>query len=176
MKLVTAPYAKMPKDRDVRTEICDTLARFIAQRPGLTPDYFADFRAYRASARKLQKDRHEAERLLAAVRADNSITAEDILAAAEGGRLVINPNTRCVVYPHARFPEEETRVSIDYHEGQMGQLEFRAAAANLLATLLRRALNKKNKDTLPPGGDWGTPARAHFRKVFGASMQKRWFS
>lgn len=179
---------------NLKTQICDALAVWIRQRPGLeTANYFSPYdrgeqlargiSAYRGDARSIARDKRDAETLLTAVRYNDSITAEMLLDAAKhsySGRLVI-----------AQYRDKGVPVTIEYWTGQYWPTEYRKAAAAVLAGALWAA----TRDNMPEGsrqgategallyrnptgaghvsaGDW---MRKHFRNEFGSKMQKRWF-
>ncbi len=175
---------------DPRKEaICNALAAFIRQRPGFDWHNYGDAASYRADVRAVGKDKQQAETLLTAVRWRDSITAEDMLKAGDGGgRLSIKDN---FAIAGNRGPLHFT---VDYCTGQYWCTEYRAAVARYLASLL---WDHVRDHCMPPpmagegdrmysmfepghksptavsGGSW---LRAHFRKEFGSAIQRRWFN
>lgn len=114
----------------LKTSICDALATFIRQRPGLEYGNYGDVTSYRAECRSIARDKRDAETLLAAVRWRDSITGADLIEAARGafsGRLTITAK-----HGHAIG----WTVSINYCTGQYWPTEYRRAAAAVLASAL----------------------------------------
>lgn len=162
---------------DPRKErILGALHAFIRQRAGLEFGNYGDVRAYRAEQRSITRDRHIAEKLLAAV-ARRSISADDLIAAtrAYSGRLTIT--------------EEGDKVRVNYCAGHYFPTEYRRAVCAVAAA----ALWDWTRDKAMPepvssvdrmtgrdvdlyqgktAGDW---LRAHFRREFGASIARRFF-
>ena len=101
--------------------LISALRRWIEQRPGLEFDNYGDIRAYRAEQRDITRDLHHARELLRAVEWRDSITAEDIVRAANG-RLTI--------------AVDGDSVRIDYCTGQYFPTEYRPAAARVLSSVL----------------------------------------
>ena len=159
--------------------ILDALSAFASSRPGMEPGNYGDWRAYRSEQRSVTRDLHQARTLLAAVRWRDSITADDILAAAKSaysGRLEIK--------------ERNGGFAIDYCTGQYYPTEFRRAVCAVLAQALwyytrdhampsaivengekfyPHAGGKRNTQS---GGDW---LRTHFKREFGNTIARRWF-
>jgi hypothetical protein len=113
--------------------ICDALARWVKQRPGLEFGNYGDIAAYRSEQRSIARDKREAETLLAAVRWRDGITADMLKKAAESafsGRLSI----KCVtVWPGK---DATPRYNIDYCTGQYWPTEYRRAVCAVLASAL----------------------------------------
>lgn len=107
-----------------RDAILNALAAFVAQRPGLEYGNYGDPSTYRAELRRITKQRHDAEALIAKVR-QTSITAEALLAAFRSfsGRLT----------PHVLNADT---VTLDYCTGQYWPTEYRAAVCSVLTTAL----------------------------------------
>lgn len=106
--------------------LIDALQRFVAQRPGLEFANYGDVSAYRAEMRSITKDRHHAEELIRAISWRDSITANDILKAADfanSGRLAIRET-------------EPGTFTLDYCTGQYWPTEYRRAVANVLSSAL----------------------------------------
>jgi hypothetical protein len=138
---------------DPRKEaICNALAAFIRQRPGLEFANYGDAASYRAEQRSIARDKRDAETLLQAVRWRDGITADDILKAAQSGRLTIMETEAYAESPRGdalyeaqrasgrvieRAPREKVRhVRISYVAGQYFPTEYRRAVARLMATVL----------------------------------------
>ncbi|NBW08446.1 MAG: hypothetical protein EBR82_10495 [Caulobacteraceae bacterium] len=128
------------------------LSRFIAQRPGLDFNNYGDSRSYRAELRAITRQRHDAERLLAAV-SWRGITAEDILRFTGGGRLECDGG------------------EWSYTAGQYWCVEYRRAAAALLASCLwaywRQGMS---------GDNVADRLRAMARREFGRGIASRYFN
>lgn len=189
----------------LKTAICDALATWIRQRPGLDPaDYIdtdsrgetrAQGEAYfRSAQRELGRDKRDAETLLAAARYHGGVTAEvlqDAFKQSFGGRLeckVTDVMSAPQPIQHGaileRPPAHAMRqvVELDYTAGQNETTEYRAAAAAVLA----RALWIADRDTADGYGAGfkatagrdpeANELRQHFRKQFGSGVQRRWFN
>lgn len=127
--------------------ICNALAAFIAQKPGLDPrDYISgghDARgraAYAAESRAITRDLAHARTLLEAVRGEDAITADMLLeAAASGGRLTITGIYTDVSYgPHSAQNRggDFTTYRPDWCTGQYWSVEYRRGTAAFLAGVL----------------------------------------
>lgn len=161
--------------------ILAALRAFLATRPGFEPGNYSDAASYRADVRRATRQRHDAQRMLRDVELRDSITAEDILRAAEGGRLDVKR-----VWLNDTF----LRVHIDYTAGQYYCTEYRGAVARLLARVL---WDWKRDKAMPEGtlhhnsetgetlrryaglraGDW---LRASFRREYGRGIASRYFN
>ncbi len=155
-----------------KQQICDALAAWIRQRPGLEFGNYGNLTGYRAELRGISRDKRHAETLLAAVRSRAAITAANIVEAAKhafSGRLEFHTDLN-----------KPDLVRIEYTTGQYWPTEYRRAAAAVLAS----ALWAHARDSMPaadsadnvegmPAGDW---LRKHFRKEFGSALQRRWFN
>jgi hypothetical protein len=137
--------------------ILDALDAFIRTRPGFDPANY-DPASYRADARMVARQLREARVLLRAVEW-RSITAEDILRAAQGGRLDIT--------------ETPKGVRIGYTTGQYYCTEYRAAVARLLASVLWGYVRDAMLDA--DGKSDGDALRARFRREFGRGLASRYF-
>jgi len=114
---------------DTKQAIIDALRAFIRSRPGFEPGNYSDAASYRADVRRATKQRHDAERMLRDVEMRDSITAEDILRAAESGRLAVKTVSGVT----------DLKAHVHYTAGQYYCTEFRGAVARLLASVLWRA-------------------------------------
>jgi len=103
-----------------KEQLIQGLYRFVAKRPGLEFGNYGDARLYRAELRAITRQRHEAERLLAAVALRQGITADDVLRFTGGGRLTWGGK------------------EWDYTAGQYWCTEYRRAVAVHCASILRR--------------------------------------
>lgn len=189
----------------LKTAICDALAAWIRQRPGLDPaDYIdadshgetrAQGQAYfRSAQRELGRDKQDAETLLAAARYHGGVTADvlqDAFKQAFGGRLEVKvtdvmseqlPIRSGSILEHApRFVTGQD-VAIEYTAGQNETTEYRAAAAAVLARALWIA-DRESSDGYGAGfkatagrDPEANELRQHFRKRFGSGVQRRWFN
>jgi hypothetical protein len=139
-----------------RAAILATLEKFARQRPGMEPGNYGDWKAYRAELRTVTRDLAHAQELLRAVH-ESGITADDILRAADGGRLDIKVDGE--------------RVRIDYTTGQYWPVEYRKAVCRVLAS----ALWANVRDSMD-GDDIGDRIRARFRREFGRAIAARYFN
>jgi hypothetical protein len=172
--------------------ICDALAQFVRQRPGLEPRNYishgndaAGRRAYFAEQRAIGKDKQHAELLLLAVKGDDAITADMLIAAAQSaysGRLSIRE-----VDDPGMGPLDPARIVINYTVAGYWSVEYRRAACAVLASALwdhAREHGMPAPDAVDPGSDArlhggvsaGTWLRDHFRREFGSAIQRRWFN
>jgi hypothetical protein len=179
--------------------ICNALAAWIRQRPGLDYANYGDVSGYRAEQRSIARDKREAETLLAAVRWRDSITADMILEAARSaysGRLSMRAyvDKWCDGVKHDVWCEDgkNERVTIDYCTGQYWPTEYRRAACAVVASALwewqRQNMPAPVCDDPNMGRVYRSPEhadrdyvsagawlRAHFRKEFGKGIASRWF-
>jgi hypothetical protein len=149
-----------------REMILNALQAFIAQRPGLEFGNYGDVGAYRSEMRAITKDRHIAEKLLAAVRWRSSIGEKELREAfrAFSGRLSIEDRP-------------DGAIGLSYCTGQYFPTEYRKAACAVLAA----ALWDNARDNLQHSGSEfahrpGDVLRSHFRKEFGRTIAGRYFS
>jgi hypothetical protein len=141
-----------------REAILDGLRRFIGQRSGMDArNYIRDYRdadgrrAYNADRYAIGRDGRDARRLLEFVAARPSISADDIAARARGGRLELSDDRRVW----------------SYTAGQYFSIEYRAAAARLLAGIIW--------DYLRDGGNSAEFIRREARGYFGRGIGARYF-
>jgi hypothetical protein len=144
-----------------RDAILDGLRRFIWQRSGIDArNYIRDYRdadgrrAYNADRYAIGRDGRDARRLLEYVAAAQLITADDIAARARGGRLELSDDRR----------------TWNYTAGQYFAIEYRAAAARLLAGVIWDYL----ADGYPANG--GDAIRRRARQLFGRGIGARYFN
>lgn len=131
--------------------ICDALRAFIEQRPGFEFANYGDMTAYRSDQRTAQRQLHDARTLLRQVELSDGITADAMLAAADGrGRLSVEPLCYCGnCHSYVRDSLEACpncggmlhatgtpRYGIAWTTGQYWPMEFRAGVARYLASLL----------------------------------------
>lgn len=141
---------------DTKSAILEALRSFARQRPGLEFANYGDIASYRSDMRQITRDLSHAKELLRAVR-DSSITADDILRAADGGRLDIRV--------------DGDAVRIDYTTGQYWPTEYRKSVCRVLASALWD--NYRDAGQYPMGGNG---LRAHFRREFGRAIASRYFN
>lgn len=198
-------FSPQAHNADLKQQICDALAVWIRQRPGLDYGNYVSpgtvsreqiesgRRAYFKEVRDIARDKRDAETLLAAVRWRDSITAEHLLEAAKrafSGRLEIR-------FTPTHHIDDSSKVQIEYCTGQYWPTEYRKAAAAVLASALHSAaradmpkpnglktLTRLKGDPAEYTAEFetidGLPAgdwlRRHFRKEFGSALQRRWFN
>jgi hypothetical protein len=136
--------------------ILSTLRKFARQRPGLEFGNYGDAKAYRSELRAITRDLSDVQTMLRAVE-HSDITADDIVRAADGGRLSITVDGE--------------KVRIDYCTGQYFPTEYRKAVCAVLAF----ALWDHVRDSMT-GDDIGDRIRAHFRREFGRGIASRYFN
>jgi hypothetical protein len=167
-----------PAPLNERARILAALERWIEQRGGLEFGNYGDVKAFRAEQRRITRQRDDARALLSAVAWRTSIDAAELRRAfnsAFSGRLSI-------------VDKLNGEIGLDYCTGQYFPTEYRAAACAGLA----EALWNHVRDNMPTpqlthnsktgltveryngkrAGDW---LRSHFKKQFGARMQRTWF-
>ncbi|CAB4171510.1 hypothetical protein UFOVP920_3 [uncultured Caudovirales phage] len=164
--------------------IIDALRAFLATRPGFDPGNYSDAASYRADMRTATRQRHDAERFLRDVELRDSITAEDILREAQGGRVEIT-------LPDARQSDGMVSnvVRVHYTAGQYYCTEYRGAVARLLASVLwawkrDEAMPEGETDghgnrRILSGKAWVTPGswlRSSFAREYGRGIASRYFS
>jgi len=140
--------------------IIAALRAWIAQRPGLEYVNYGEPTSYRAELRAIARDKKDAQTLLTAVEL-SAVTVDQLKDAfrAYSGRLTW---------------EEDGKGGgrLDYCTGQYWPTEYRKAACAVLA----QALWDEARGALPEGTpEPGNIIRARFRRLFGRSIQARWF-
>lgn len=143
-----------------KESILATLHKFTAQRAGLKFANYGDITAYRAEKRSITKDRHHAEALLGYIARRDSITANDILQAAQGafsGRLSITT--------------DGDKVRIDYTTGQYFPTEYRRAVCAVASSAIWARLREDAGQNA-----CGDDIRRAARRELGASLARRWFN
>jgi len=141
--------------------ILDALRAFARQRPGLEFGNYGDAQAYRSELRSITRDLSDAQTLLAAVER-SCITADDILRAADGGRLSITV--------------DGDRVRIDYCTGQYWPTEYRKAVCRVLSGALWAHRRDCQFESVINGATPGDRLRASFRREFGRGLASRYFN
>ena len=180
--------------------ICEALRVWINQRPGLEYGNYGSVTSYRAEVRSIGRDLQHARELLRAVELRDSITGDDLAAAAAfphaySGRLSCQVFEPGKVYKSDGCMEssyDKLTVKLDYCTGQYWPTEYRKAACAVLASVLwswhrdnmpapRGKLSRTHGpfttehddiEGMTPG-DW---LRASFRRQFGRSIANRWFA
>jgi hypothetical protein len=130
----------MKTEQQRKAAIVSALETFIRSRPGLEYANYGCLSAYRSEARSITRDKRDAETLLDAVRYQDTITADCLIAAARGaysGRLSI-------------VEREDGEVAINYCTGQYYPTEYRRAACAVLASALWAA----RRDRMPAPSAW----------------------
>jgi hypothetical protein len=178
--------------------LISNLRKFARQRPGLEFGNYGDAKSYRAEMRAITRDLAHAETLLRAVQYDDSISARDIIDAAQSafsGRLTITPVYIQNSGLYGMAPEV-CRYDIGYCTGQYFPTEYRKAVCAVLASALWEhwrghcmpapftnigtgddqwyALRGTNGLMKPvSGGEW---LRSTFRSEFGRAIASRYFN
>lgn len=134
--------------------IINALRAFMEQRPGLEWANYGDGPAYRADARAITQQLHDARAMLAYIDRAGSISADDIIRAASH-RLTIET-----------MPDGSAQ--IDYCTGQYWPVEYRAAVARLCADVLWSWLRDDCGHDAPG-------IRSSARREFGSGIAARWF-
>jgi hypothetical protein len=129
----------------------DALLAFVQQRPGMEPGNYATFRDYRAEARQVSQD------------------LRDVRLLMQVGRWRIPADVLTDNRPHRRLTWDATRQEWDYTTGQYFAVEYRKAAARLLAEGIGRAWMDRN-----PGFTWPR-VRLWARDAFGRRIASRYF-
>ena len=145
---------------DKKQAILGALYTFCQQRPGFEYRNYSDGPSYRADVRTATRQLNDARRLLREIELRDSITADDLLDAAKGGRLDVTATGDVV--------------SVWYTCGQYWCLEYRNAVARLAASALWA---RARRDMLDADGKTdGDTIRARFRRQFGRGMAARYFN
>lgn len=169
----------MSHDTQLKQQICDALEAWVNKRPK-----FGEEQVSASERREVSRDKRDALTFLAVIRNRDSITVEHLQAAfaqAFSGRL------ECHINP--TLPEKD-RVRLEYTQGQYGPVEYRAAAASVLAYTLRynvlrhdmppatfkQSANGHVREELRDGLSPGAWVRRYFRREFGSRMQRSWFN
>lgn len=143
-----------------RGTILAALRAWIDQRPGLEYGNYGDPVSYRAELRGITRDKRDAQTLLTAVEL-SPVTVDQLKAGfrAYSGRLTWNEDGK-------------GGGRLSYCTGQYWPTEYRQAACACLAAALWDAA----RVALPEGTDKpGDALRARFKRLFGRSIQRRWF-
>ncbi len=162
--------------------ICGALRSWINQRPGLDFANYGEVSAYRSELRSITRTKRDALALLQFVEGRDAITAQQLAEAfprAFSGRLTLK--------------DVDGKAELDYCTGQYWPTEYRNAAAAVCASVLWDYMRANmpaadgprltrthgtfttehdNINGMTPG-DW---LRREAKNLFGASIQRRWFS
>lgn len=144
-----------------RETILAAIATHVESRPGLDWHNYGDGPSYRADARQITRDLHDARTLLAAVRW-RGIEAPQLLDALRrnfSGRLSWN----------------EAAQRLDYCTGQYYPTEYRAAACAVLAGALWDYWREQHKAVTGSYEGAGAYVRRAARRELGAGIARRWF-
>lgn len=133
--------------------LVNMLRAFICQRPGFDPANYHNAASYRADARRALKDRDDALELLRYISWHDTITADHIASALHSGRLRLTPAG-----------------ALDYTTGQYFPTEYRAAACNVLSSVIWSWLRDEC------GYNTGDAIRAAAKRELGARLARRWFN
>jgi hypothetical protein len=149
------------EDTEKRT-IMDLLDRWVRQRPGLEARaYIRDWQdangraAYRDDARTITRQLRHARAMMRYIELRPSITGADIREGFDlcSGRLTYTPGR-----------------GLDYCVGQYWAMEYRAAACNVMASIL---WDRFRADIGPDAT--GDSIREMARRELGTSIARRWF-
>lgn len=143
-----------------KQNILDALYTFCQKRPGFEYGNYSDAPSYRADVRRATRQLNDARRLLRQIELRDSITADDLLDAAKGGRLDVT-----VIGDSVR---------VDYTCGQYWPTEYRAGVARLAASALWARARRDMIDA--DGRTDGDAIRARFKRQFGRGMAARYFN
>jgi len=152
-----------------KQQIIAALYAFIRQRSGIEFGNYGDVSSFRAEQRSITKDLHHARRLIRDVELRDSITADDILKAAQhaySGRLTI-------------VERADGAIAIDYCTGQYFPTEYRRAVCAVMASVLwdyTRANYGAGFEASSGRQITGDELRASFRREYGRAIASRWFN
>ena len=143
-----------------KQNILDALYTFCQTRPGFDPANYSDAPSFRSDMRTATQQLGDARLLLRQIELRDSITAEDLLDAARGGRLDVTATG--------------DSVQVHFTAGQYWPTEFRAGVARLAANAL---WDRARRDMIDADGKTdGDTIRARFRRQFGRGMASRYFN
>lgn len=141
--------------------ILAALRAWIDQRPGLEYVNYGDPVSYRAELRGITRDKRDAQIFLTAVEL-SPVTVDQLKEGFQGaysGRLTWKEDGK-------------GGGRLSYCTGQYWPTEYRKAACAVLAA----ALWDEARESLPKDTpQQGNVMRARFKRLFGRSIQKRWF-
>lgn len=144
-----------------KSQILDALHAFVRQRPRLDAANYGSRAAYQSDYRRIRQQLNDFERMLVAAERTPEIAVpelKDAFRSAYRGRLTLTEG-------------QNGEPVLSYQAGQYFPTEYRAAACAVLSQALWDAARVRYAP-LSHTGDW---LRAHFRRRFGAALQRRWF-
>ena len=144
-----------------KLEIIAAIDRWINQRPRIEFDNYANVTEYRRESRGITRDLNHARFMLYYVMRRDSITAEDLLAAAStsfSGRFSL--------------VKTESDYRVDYCTGQYWPTEYRRAACAVLSS----ALWDRFRADLPADRKTSDEIRRTARRELPRAVAKRWFN
>jgi Tfp pilus assembly protein PilV len=144
-----------------KDQILAALTHWIHKRPQLEYGNYGCPTAYRSEARSITRDLHHARQMLKLVSWRDSITADDLLAAARmsySGRLSL--------------VKTDSGYTVDYCTGQYWPTEYRRAACAVLAS----ALWFRFHADLPADRKTRDEIRRTARRELSTSITRRWFN
>mgnify|MGYP003653103928 CR=1 FL=1 len=145
---------------DTKQAIIGALYTFCQKRPNFEYGNYNDAPSYRSDVRRATRQLNDARKLLREIELRDSITAEDLLDAAKGGRLDVTMTGDVV--------------SVWYTAGQYYPTEYRAGLARLCANVL---WDRARRDMLDADGRTdGDTIRARFKRQFGRGVAARYFN
>jgi hypothetical protein len=165
----------------LKIQICNALAEFIRQRSGAKSHQYGDPAAWRQFQREIGRDKVDAETLLARVRGEPGITADDLIRASKevyDGWLEIELGMNHYRYADGSRSKAYASVAVDYKFSDLGQsfpVKYRKAVAAICAYALKE-YTRKNE--MPPSKFENRDSiwlRHHFRREYGSRLQRRWF-
>jgi len=145
----------------MKQQILDALHAFVRQKPGLESANYNSRAAYQSDYRRVRQQLKDFERMLEAAERMPEIAVPELKNAfrsANRGRLELTESA-------------DGKPVLTYQAGQYYPTEYRAAACAVLAQALWDAARQRYAP-LSHTSDW---LRAHFRRRFGAALQRRWF-
>lgn len=141
------------------------LMTFAAQRSGMEPGNYGDWRAYRQESRRVTQDLHDVRRMFGAVAVRDSIGVPQIMEAcrAYSGRLTLKA--------------KDGGFFVEYCTGQYFPTEYRRAVCAVLASALWDHTRVSCPETPTHNGKPCSPGdwiRRRFRNELGARLARRY--
>ena len=152
-----------------KAQILEALARFINARPGFDPNNYSDMPSYRHDMREATRQRRDALTLLRYVELRDSITAEHLRGAFRQ-RLTMQVIPCSIGGDMQESIPLPPIVEFDYCAGQYYCTEYRAAAAQALAS----AIWDWQRDNMPDAD--GYALRAACQREFPRGIARRYFN
>lgn len=151
----------------LKSNLLTALRKFAAQRAGL---HYADYhdgrnraagiKMYRAEAREITRQLHDARTLLSAI--EQSGMPGEALKAAFTRRLTVSVDAT-------------GNVALDYAAGQYFAVEYRAAVCGVASLALWDYYRDAYAASAKQGESLGDAIRRNFKREFGARIQKLYF-